>query len=203
MGQLAKLLSLLMVAHGVGTLRTIRACERQMAIEFAILKKAGVDQLGTFSFVERLAMQLRIFLDEAEAQKQIRERHVLGASSIGIQGVILETARQLGFEDERKGLFSDYAVSALRPDYFCRVGDTGILLEVERGKTIANNMDLLDLWKCHICAHASYLFLVVPQTRPSANGSLIRQFSHVQKRLAPFFHPVNYVNVEAVFLFGY
>jgi hypothetical protein len=39
---------------------------------------------------------------------------------------------------------------------------TGIILEVERGKTTINNMDLLEFWKCHICAHADFLFLMVP-----------------------------------------
>jgi hypothetical protein len=64
-------------------------------------------------------------------------------------------------------------------------------------------MDLLDLWKCHICDHARYLFLVVPQERPSANGRKMQHFSHVAKRLSPFFEPRNYVNVDAVFLYGY
>ena len=44
-----------------------------------------------------------------------------------------------------------------------RVGSSGILLEVERGKTTINNMDFLDFWKCHLCEHAHYLFLLVPQ----------------------------------------
>jgi hypothetical protein len=64
-------------------------------------------------------------------------------------------------------------------------------------------MDLLDLWKCHSCEHADYLFLVVPKVRLSANGSAIKTFSYVRNRLAPFFEPKNYVNVDAVYLFGY
>jgi hypothetical protein len=64
-------------------------------------------------------------------------------------------------------------------------------------------MDLLDLWKCHICEHASYLFLIVPQERPSQNGSIMWHFKSAQKRLATFFEPKNHVNVDAVFLFGY
>lgn len=112
-------------------------------------------------------------------------------------------AAELGFESERRRLFANYQVSRLRPDYYCRIDDTGILLEVERGKTIANNMDLLDMWKCHICEWAEYLFLVVPQARPSANGKTQRHFQQVQKRLGVFFEPKNYVNVNAVHLFGY
>lgn len=83
------------------------------------------------------------------------------------------------------------------------VGDTGILLEVERGKAITNNMDLLDLWKCHICDNARFLFLIVPVERPSENKRKIRAFHDAGRRLAPFFLRQNYVNVDAVFLFGY
>ena len=35
-------------------------------------------------------------------------------------------------------------------------------MEVERGKTTTNNMDLLDIYKCHICEEANHLFLFVP-----------------------------------------
>lgn len=176
---------------------------QSMAIQFTVLKKALVADAVEFEYVNTLASQLQSYLDGDVAQRLIRERHVLGASSAGIQDVILETATRLGFQNERKGLFANYLVPALRPDYFCRVGRTGILLEVERGKTTTNNMDLLDLWKCHICHHASYLFLLVPQARPSANGTVLKHFSHVSKRLAPFFEEGNYVNVDGVFLFGY
>lgn len=174
-----------------------------MPVEFSVLKKEGIEQTPTFAIIDHKATQLRQHLDGNDAQQLILEGHVLGASSAGIQEIILDEATRLGFQDERTRLFSNYAVSALRPDYFCPVGDTGILLEVERGKTTINNMDLLDLWKYHICDHASYLFLVVPQIRLSANGSGIRTYSYVYKRLAPFFEPRNYVNVEAVYLFGY
>jgi hypothetical protein len=174
-----------------------------MAIEFGVLRKERAEQSETFRQVADIAGELRHYLDEAAMQKLIVERHVLNAPSTGIQQLMLESVTKLGFRNEEKGLFSGYEVSALRPDYFCKVGDTGILLEVERGKTTTNNMDLLDLWKCHICRHASYLFLVVPQVRLSKSGKRLRHFSHVRKRLAPFFEERNYVNVDAVFLFGY
>ena len=45
-------------------------------------------------------------------------------------------------------------------------------MEVERGKTVLNNMDLLDVWKCHICESANYLFLIVPQMRHDGAGKL-------------------------------
>jgi hypothetical protein len=172
-------------------------------IDFAILKKEGIQNTQVFALVDDKATQLRLHLDGDDAQQLILERHILGASSASIQEIILDEAKRLGFQDEKMHLFSNYQVSALRPDYFCRIGDTGVLLEVERGKTTINNMDLLDFWKCHICHHASYLFLVLPKIRIDSNGRITQEFSRVRNRLTPFFEPKNYVNVEAVYLFGY
>ena len=174
-----------------------------MSIHVEVLKQEHVGSTETFRQVQVIAAQLHAYLDGDHAQQLILERHILGASSARIQEIFLDEATRLGFESERKRLFSDYAVSALRPDYFCRVDDTGILLEVERGKTTINNNDLLDLWKCHICHYARYLFLIVPKIRTDERGKITQEFSHVQKRLATFFEPGNYVNVDAVFLFGY
>lgn len=115
-----------------------------------------------------------------------------------------EFAHTLGFVDESRGLFHEYESSALRPDYFLRLKDTGILLEVERGKTTINNMDLLDFWKCHLCTHAHYLFLVVPRAlRQNPTMSPRNEFASVAKRLSSFFHPRNRTNVRGLFLFGY
>jgi len=126
-----------------------------------------------------------------------------GRSSGEVQNVFLKQARELGFRDESKGLFKEYT-SALRPDYFLPLADTGIILEVERGKTTINNMDLLDFWKCHICAHADYLFLLVPrELRQNPTMSPRREFATVSKRLATFFEPGNYTNVRGLCLFGY
>jgi hypothetical protein len=174
-----------------------------VGIDFAVLKKAGVEHLESYRLADEKAQDLRQYLEEPDTQQKIRERHVLHASSAAIQEIIIEKARELGFENEKKGLFSDYKVPGLRPDCYCPISNTGILLEVERGKTTTNNMDLLDLWKCHICERAEYLFLLVPQARPSANGTVLRHFRHTQNRLRAFFEPKNYVNVNAVYLYGY
>ena len=61
-----------------------------------------------------------------------------------IQKIIEEIAKPLGFTDEKEGLFKKYSNSGLRPDFYKKLGKTGILMEVERGKTTTNNMDLLD-----------------------------------------------------------
>lgn len=91
-----------------------------------------------------------------------------------------------------------------RPDYFMPLDGTGILLEVERGKTTIHNMDLLDFWKCHICASADYLFLLVPrELRQNETMSPRREYVTVAKRLATFFEAGNYTNVRGLCLFGY
>ena len=174
-----------------------------MTVELAVLKKHVLRSAETFSEVERIAAQFLAFLTRDDISQQIAAVHKLGASSAEVQSVCLPGVKALGFTPEKTGLFGTYEVSALRPDYYLKVRETGILLEVERGKTTTNNMDLLDLWKCHICEHAEYLFLLVPHARPSERGSVMRHFKQVQRRLGTFFAPRNYVNVEAVFLFGY
>jgi hypothetical protein len=65
-------------------------------------------------------------------------------------------------------------------------------------------MDLLDFWKCHICAHAHYLILLVPSSlRQNETMSPRREFSAVRNRLSSFFEETNYTNVRGLFLFGY
>ena len=174
-----------------------------MPIEHVTLRKTAQRSPSAFSAAEQVARNLLIYLDKPEVQEGVALVHKLGASSVEVQHAILPGVQELGFTPEKKGLFQKYAVPALRPDYYLKIKDTGILLEVERGKTTTNNMDLLDLWKCHICDHAEYLFLLVPQARPSEKGSVMRHFKQAQNRLSTFFTPKNYVNVEAVFLFGY
>src|ERR1700693_2722146 len=106
-----------------------------MGIDFAVLKKADVEHLESFRLANRIAEGLRQYLELPDIEQQIRERHILGASSSAIQEVILRKAGEMGFENEKKGLFANCKVPGLRPDYYCRIADTGILLEVERGKT--------------------------------------------------------------------
>ncbi len=104
----------------------------------------------------------------------------------------------------RAGLRADDSIVGLRPDYYRPLGDTGIILEVERGKTTTNNMDLLDFWKCHLCGRAHYLFLLVPQElrhNPGMNPK--REFQSVARRLSRFFEPGFHTNVRGLFLFGY
>ena len=163
---------------------------------------ASLDELAT---VRAIAHQLRLHLDTAEVRVRIQQAHQPGVSSQVIQATFLDYARELGFHSESRGLFAEYRTPGLRPDYYMPVGTTGILLEVERGKTLTNNMDLLDFWKCHLCIHANYLFLLIPSGVGEDEVPHLRgAFGTVSKRLSSFFDiPRNYTNVWGLFLFGY
>ena len=172
-------------------------------VKVAVHRKIMQKSPDTFSMVEALAFDFLSRLCSAPIQGAVEKAHKHGESSAKVQEAIRPVAEALQFHSEKKNLFAGLEVPALRPDYFREVEDTGIILEVERGKTIANNMDLLDLWKCHICTRADYLFLLVPQKRQTVDGGYGYPFKHVCKRLGTFFVPGNHVNVEAVFVFGY
>ena len=120
-----------------------------------------------------------------------------------VQKLIADELARLKFMPEKRGLFSECEVPSLRPDLYLQLGKSGILVEVERGKTTANNMDFLDVWKCHICAHADFLFLIVPCERARTTGKPTKEFERVKNRIGTFFKRGNYVNVEEVHLFGY
>jgi hypothetical protein len=159
-----------------------------------------------FARVGELANSLLAHLNTAEALRSIADANLPGASSHAIQDVFRDYALTLGFLDESRGLFAEYETSALRPDYFMSLPEheTGIILEVERGKTTINNMDLLDFWKCHLCAHAHYLFLIVPRAlRQNETMRPRNEFATVAKRLATFFMARNETNVRGLFLYGY
>lgn len=168
--------------------------------EFTKAHPARPRELAT---VRRIAKRLAEFMNSVDAQEAIRQAHVLGASSVRVQQVLIAEAGRLGFKSEMRGLFAEYRTGGVRPDYFRKVGRSGILMEVERGKTLANNMDLLDMWKCHICRQADYLFLIIPKRRPRGSGKTESVQARVEKRVATFFEEPNYINVEGVFIFAY
>src|SRR5438309_811154 len=119
------------------------------------LKKYVKESLATsdeWREVSRLADDLQRHLSTDAAAVRLREANQPGRSSATVQATFGDFARELGFESEKVGLFGS-AEFALRPDYFRKIGETGVLLEVERGKTTINNMDLLDFWKVHLCRH--------------------------------------------------
>lgn len=154
--------------------------------------------------VEKLGDLLFTHLCKPDIYRKISEANKPGKSSHAVQYVFLDYAEKLGFHSEKKGLFKNHPTSGLRPDYYLKTSTSGILLEVERGKTIMNNMDLLDLWKCHICSEANYLFLMVPkQLTQNASNAPNDTFKKVVDRMAPFFIDGNYTNVLALYVYGY
>src|SRR5262245_16471855 len=118
-----------------------------MATERFVLRKEHVRSSDAFVEAMRIADSLFEYMHRPDVAREIAVNHQLHASSLQIQNVVLPHLLQLGFTPEKTGLFQSTDVAALRPDYYRKVHDTGILLEVERGKTTTNNMDLLDLWK--------------------------------------------------------
>ncbi len=150
------------------------------------------------------SQKVREVLNKETIKSSIAEVHKFGASSHVVQRSILEEMESLGFTSEKKGLFSEMKVSGIRPDYFKKIEGGGILFEVERGKTIANNMDLLDVWKTHICKEAKHLFLMVPLIRATERGASQKIFSTVENRIETFFLAgATPIDVNSVHLFGY
>lgn len=173
-----------------------------MAVEVTSYVQKNWVKTEEYRQVTAIREKLFSHLNSPTVLMKIEQANQPSKSSREVQDAFLEEAHDLGFKDESKGLFANYHNKALRPDYFLPIGNTGILLEVERGKTTTNNMDFLDFWKCHICEHAHYLFLMVPKSVLHGN-SIKKEFSAVQKRLESFFTSENYTNVRGISIFGY
>ena len=176
--------------------------EQNIAVK--TFERPGLEVSPNLLAVRRMREAVLKILTTEKATAAIADAHVFNASSHSIQAVLLDEMVDLGFSSEKKGLFADYAVKSIRPDYFLQIEGGGILFEVERGKTIANNMDLLDMWKTHICLEAKHLFLLVPQIRVQGSGKKQIIFNSVTNRLESFFLPSAHpVDVDTVTIFGY
>ncbi len=154
--------------------------------------------------VDGVANKLLSILNREDIYAQICLNNQPSKSSHDIQNCFLKEALELGFTSEAKGLFKEASNQLLRPDYYLPIKDTGIILEVERGKVTINNMDLLDFWKCHLCEKANFLFLMVPQElRQNSNMRPRKEFNTVHKRLSSFFESHRYTNVWGLVVYGY
>jgi len=167
-------------------------------IEITKFKKKNINY-EDYKTVFETADLLFGYLNQDEIYKKIKKFNVKDAHSDKIKNIFLKYAKkELGFKSEKKDLFKNYN-SSIRPDYFKLLDRGGIILEVERGRTINNNNDLLDFWKCHICAEANHLILVVPQNVSHTSNI----YKIVCRRLALFFEEPNYTNVDTVTIIGY
>ena len=174
-----------------------------MATQRTIYQQTQYCETDEATAVMHVSDQLLAHLNTSEALELMLAANLPGMSSAMVQATFLPFATDLGFTSEAKGLFTEYK-NNLRPDYFRPVSGNGIILEVERGKTTTNNMDLLDFWKCHLCQHADYLFLMVPQAlKHNDTMTPKKEYNAVVKRLETFFMPGNWTNVRAVHIFGY
>ena len=171
---------------------------------YRVFLRPGLEDSQNLTETLTTSRQVLENLKTKKVKDKIAEVHKFGASSHTVQKSILDQMESLGFVSEKKGLFASYKVSGIRPDYFKSLTGGGILFEVERGKTIANNMDLLDVWKTHLCSEAKHLFLMVPNIRVTEKGAAQKIFNTVENRIETFFlHENKPIDVHSVHIFGY
>ena len=166
-----------------------------MELEFIC---SDADSGGVVEKVRVLAEALRAAWDVPTIAGAVDAAHVRGAQSETISQILAGELSHQGFTSEKKGLFAEYDVPGLRPDWYLPLenGD-GVIAEVERGGVLTNNRDLLDFYKCHICRQASHLFLIAP-IRVHGRGS-----TSVVKRMRALFGAGVGTNVRSVAVFGY
>lgn len=174
-----------------------------MTVELVKFVQKSFQDSSEWQDVNKVADLLSVELNREETYRLIVAANRPKASSSEVQAAFRPAATLLGFDSEKTGLFKD-SIPGLRPDYYLAIQGTGIILEVERGKTTTNNMDLLDFWKCHLCPKAHYLFLLVPKALKHNDGMTPKkEFTSVKRRLAFFFEEANYTNVRGLALYGY
>ena len=176
-----------------------------MGIERKIFVQNQYETSEEWMQVKNIADRIYDYLSDPNTQKELNEKNIPGAKSQRIEEVITPFAETIGFSSQKKDLFKDYKVSKLRPDYYLKISNTGILIEVERGQTTQNNAALKDLWKTHICDEADHLFLFVPSIlKQNTTGKIQgKPFRETVNRLSTFFEEKNYTNVRSVVIFGY
>ena len=171
---------------------------------YRVFLRPGLPESQNLTQTLTASRQVLEILKTKKVRNTIAEVHKFGASSHTVQKSILNQMEALGFVSEKKGLFASYKVSGIRPDYYKSLTGGGILFEVERGKTIANNMDLLDVWKTHLCLEAKHLFLMVPKIRVNEKGGEQKIFNTVENRIETFFLDESKpIDVHSVHIFGY
>lgn len=174
-----------------------------MDVRLQVYEQSNISQ-SVYGKVRAIGIELLEYLNTPQNRKKLREANQPGNNSKLVQDVFLNKAIELGFISEKKGLFTNINNSQLRPDYYCRIGDSGIIIEVERGKTIMNNMDMLDMWKCHLCTSANHLFLFVPNNlKHNSRLKGYDCFKTVCDRMEFFYKRSNYNNVHSLWVYGY
>lgn len=172
-----------------------------MSFEFLVQPDLDAERAAEVPEVHALGTSLRDEISGAGIAASLAAIPQIGGTSHAVDAILTPLASRLGFESQRKDLFAAYP-TRLRPDWYRPLRASGILLEVERGKALTNNMDLLDLWKCHICREAHHLFLVVPFVVKRSYG-VEAVYKRVVTRMRTFVEPANKVNVATIAVLAY
>lgn len=155
--------------------------------------------------VDELAGRLLTHLDNSV--ELIAALNIYGAQSKAIQDTVGKVlVDELSFGSEIVLTPQDGLVTRARPDFFFDLGRSrGVIAEVERGGTTANNHDLKDLWKAHIAVNAQHLFLVVPIELQNEHGRVReRPYRKVVRRVGAFFgDPRREIDLLSAHVFGY
>ena len=174
-------------------------------VERCVRGHLSEQEISDLVVVDGLAQDLARYLEQHGTA--IEEAHVHGAQSSAIQSIVSELLRdKLGFKEEVLLTADMGVVTRARPDFYYPIRPgRGVLAEVERGGAVNNNHDIKDFWKAHVSTDAQHLFLIVPNSNWSQDGSpREKPFRRVCRRLAPFFgDPRREVDVVSLHVFGY
>jgi hypothetical protein len=142
------------------------------------------------------ALRICKILTKPEVSGALSNKNIKGTKNKEIQDLIFEKCcmENNGWETEEENLLVN---SNIRVDFFHR--QKKILGEVERGRTITNNMDILNLHRCHLIDSVDHLFLFILISVSHTRNI----FNTVCKRIEPYFESGNHINVESTFIFGY
>ena len=81
--------------------------------------------------VKELSEKVYSFINNPNTKRKIDMINQPGKSSHDIQKIITSEMINLGFTSEKQGLFLKYKNSGIRPDFYKKIKNTGILFEVE------------------------------------------------------------------------
>ena len=165
----------------------------------------GYKKTEEWEQVKNISNKFYDHFKDKKTQNYLMAQNIPGAKSQQIEKIITPFAESIGFSSQKHNLFIKYKVKKLVPDYYRKVSNTGIIIEVERGQTTQNNSALKDFWKVHICEEADYLFLFVPNILRQNNKGKVQgnPFNETVNRLSTFYEEQNHTNVGGVIIFGY
>lgn len=157
-----------------------------------------------YAHVRHIANSLLGELNSPESLALRAVAHTPGQPSDVMHEMLGEFVTVLDLFDEPARSPEDDSTEYDHPDYVRRLGDTGILLEIEHGEPTATNVDLVAFLKCHLHPATDYLFLMVPQAwRQTGFTPPVPVYEQAISRLAPFFVSGSGTNVRGLHIFGY